>query len=196
MIIHPFSSFSSSHTHIQPTLGDYRLLLDPICSLLIVGIILATTLPVLQHSMIILLNKTPTFLDLPRLRKAIKQTVPQVLDIHKLHVWNPSNGSEVSGMMHVVMRGGEGRMMVQQDDGDVEGEGGRKGGGEGAVAMSKIRHLMHDAGIHNVTIQVCLHFICTYHHHQPSFSSSLPHTHTGRSHTRSRCNPFTSWSSI
>ena len=79
----------------EPLLGRYRVLADPILSLLIVGIILSTTIPVLLQAARVLLNLTPEGVDLKLLRKEIL-AIPHVLDVHALYVWAPSSAVDVS----------------------------------------------------------------------------------------------------
>ena len=61
-------------------------LADPIVSLLIAGLILYSSYGVLRESATVLLEGTPTGMDMPGLIAAIK-SVGGVLDVHDLHVW-------------------------------------------------------------------------------------------------------------
>jgi len=61
-------------------------LADPIVSLLIGGLILYSSYGVLRESCTVLLEGTPTGMDMPALIAAIK-SVGGVLDVHDLHVW-------------------------------------------------------------------------------------------------------------
>ena len=61
-------------------------LADPIVSLLIGGLILYSSYGVLREGCTVLLEGTPTGMDMPALIAAIKN-VGGVLDVHDLHVW-------------------------------------------------------------------------------------------------------------
>ena len=61
-------------------------LADPIVSLLIAALILYTSYGVLRESTTVLLEGTPTGIDMPALIDSIKG-VGGVLDVHDLHVW-------------------------------------------------------------------------------------------------------------
>jgi cobalt-zinc-cadmium efflux system protein len=61
-------------------------LADPVASLLIAGLVLYSSVGVLRESATVLLEGTPTGIDMPALIAAIKN-VGGVLDVHDLHVW-------------------------------------------------------------------------------------------------------------
>ena len=61
-------------------------LADPVVSLLIAGLVLYSSYSVLRESATVLLEGTPTGIDMPAVIAAIK-SVPGVLDVHDLHVW-------------------------------------------------------------------------------------------------------------
>jgi cobalt-zinc-cadmium efflux system protein len=61
-------------------------LADPIVSLLIAGLILYSSYGVLHESATVLLEGTPSGMDMPAIIAAIK-SVGGVLDVHDLHVW-------------------------------------------------------------------------------------------------------------
>jgi cobalt-zinc-cadmium efflux system protein len=61
-------------------------LADPVVSLLIAGLILYSSYGVLRESATVLLEGTPTGMDMPAVISAIT-SVSGVLDVHDLHVW-------------------------------------------------------------------------------------------------------------
>jgi cobalt-zinc-cadmium efflux system protein len=61
-------------------------LADPVVSLLIAGLVLYTSFGVLRESATVLLEGTPTGIDMSAVIAAIK-SVAGVLDVHDLHVW-------------------------------------------------------------------------------------------------------------
>lgn len=64
--------------------------LDPLTSLLIVLIILWNAWKILKESSVILLEGTPSDIELSSLVQSIKD-IPGVLDVHDLHVWSITN---------------------------------------------------------------------------------------------------------
>jgi cobalt-zinc-cadmium efflux system protein len=61
-------------------------LADPVVSLLIAGLILYSSFGVLRESATVLLEGTPSGMDMPAVIAAIK-SVSGVIDVHDLHVW-------------------------------------------------------------------------------------------------------------
>jgi cobalt-zinc-cadmium efflux system protein len=61
-------------------------LADPVVSLLIAGLVLYSSYGVLRESATVLLEGTPTGIDMPAVIAAIK-SVAGVIDVHDLHVW-------------------------------------------------------------------------------------------------------------
>jgi len=64
----------------------HTLLADPVVSMLIAGLILYSSYGVLRESTTVLLEGTPTGIDMPAVISTIKG-VRGVLDVHDLHVW-------------------------------------------------------------------------------------------------------------
>jgi cobalt-zinc-cadmium efflux system protein len=67
-------------------------LADPIVSLLIAGLILYSSYGVLRESATVLLEGTPSGMDMPAVIASIK-SVTGVLDVHDLHVWMVGPGN-------------------------------------------------------------------------------------------------------
>jgi cobalt-zinc-cadmium efflux system protein len=76
-------------------------LADPIVSLLIAALILYSTYDVLRESAAVLLEGTPTGMNMPALIAAIKG-VSGVLDVHDLHVWMVGPGV-IACSCHIVV---------------------------------------------------------------------------------------------
>src|ERR1017187_9967687 len=79
----------------------HTLLADPIVSLLIAGLILYSSYGVLRESATVLLEGTPTGMNMPAVIAAIKG-VRGVLDVHDLHVWMVGPGV-VACSCHIVV---------------------------------------------------------------------------------------------
>lgn len=79
----------------------HTLLADPAVSALIAGLILYSTYGVLRESITVLLEGTPTGIDMPAVIAAIK-AVHGVLDVHDLHVWMVGPGV-VACSCHIVV---------------------------------------------------------------------------------------------
>jgi cobalt-zinc-cadmium efflux system protein len=74
---------------------------DPVVSLSIAALILVSSISVLRESATVLLEGTPTGVDMPALIAAIRGA-PGVLDVHDLHVWMVGPGV-VACSCHIVV---------------------------------------------------------------------------------------------
>eukprot|EP00743_Colponemidia_sp_Colp-15_P005001 GILK01005387.1.p1 GENE.GILK01005387.1~~GILK01005387.1.p1 ORF type:complete len:619 (+),score=66.58 GILK01005387.1:47-1903(+) len=109
--------------------SEERFLADPLCSLIIVAIILKSCVPLLKACVHILLQGVPLEVDLGLLTEQLLK-VEGVLDIHDLHVWQLS-GSKIVGSVHVVTR--------KTDD--------------FARISDAVKLVLHSNGVHSSTIQ-------------------------------------------
>jgi cobalt-zinc-cadmium efflux system protein len=66
--------------------------LDPMFSLIIVGMIIYGGWGLLKDGVLILMNATPPGIDLDEIQKAL-ESIDGIADIHDLHVWNPAADS-------------------------------------------------------------------------------------------------------
>jgi cobalt-zinc-cadmium efflux system protein len=106
-------------------------MIDPIVGAAIGLFIVPRTWMLLKHSVNILLEGTPTGFEFERLRRELK-ALPDVVDVHDLHVWTITSGVDsMSG--HLVV-------------GD---------GGDEQTVLASARQLLHDEfGIEHTTIQI------------------------------------------
>jgi zinc transporter 1 len=116
---------------IKYTDWEWRGVVDPICSLAIVAIIVAGTVPLLRRSLNILLQKVPLHVDVAGLRARVL-AIPGVLSCHDLHVWQ-LNDTKVIGSMHVILD--------------------RRRGASYRRITDEIKVLLHGAGVHASTVQ-------------------------------------------
>jgi zinc transporter 1 len=65
---------------------SWKVYIDPIISLLIAGIILYSTIPLVRHTARIVLQGVPENVDLSALRAALR-ALPGVQGVHELHCW-------------------------------------------------------------------------------------------------------------
>jgi cobalt-zinc-cadmium efflux system protein len=104
--------------------------LDPVTSLLIVGIILVTTWDLLHESMNLALDAVPQSID-PEAVKDYLATLPGVTEIHDLHIWGLST-SEAALTAH----------LVKPDPKDDD------------LVITEARKALHDRfGIRHITLQ-------------------------------------------
>jgi len=76
---------------------------DPVASLVVAVVIVVQVVRLVKASADVLLESTPSDIDLPSMRQAILD-VPGIIDVHDLHVWSLS--SEVRALSaHLVMAG-------------------------------------------------------------------------------------------
>ncbi|KAJ1966142.1 Zinc resistance conferring protein [Dipsacomyces acuminosporus] len=81
--------------------GHWRFYFDPAMSLLINTLIVCVTIPLVKSASFILLNGVPNGVDLDEMRRDLKG-IPNVLNIHDLHVWQLSDTKYVSSV-HVLI---------------------------------------------------------------------------------------------
>ncbi|KAJ1718418.1 Zinc resistance conferring protein, partial [Coemansia erecta] len=81
--------------------GSWRFYFDPAVSLFINTLIVWITVPLVKSASFILLNGVPNSIDLEDLRRDLK-AIPNVLNVHDLHVWQLSDTKNV-GSVHVLI---------------------------------------------------------------------------------------------
>lgn len=118
-------------------LTDYswRFYFDPIISLVITCIILASAIPLCKAASRILLQATPSHIDVDHIREDIED-LPGIVGCHHLHVWQLSDTKLVASL-HV------------QVDFEFKGEGSARY----MELAQAIRKCLHEYGIHSSTIQ-------------------------------------------
>jgi len=84
--------------------GTWTLYLDPAASLIIVALIMWTTIPLVRDCSKILLQGTPSQIELSNIREDLANT-PGVESVHDLHVWQLTEG-KVVGSVHVSLEEG------------------------------------------------------------------------------------------
>ncbi|ORX34276.1 cation efflux protein [Kockovaella imperatae] len=109
--------------------GKWTLYFDPGVSFMITCIILHSAIPLVRSASYILLQGVPSHVSLEDLHEAIRE-ISGVVSVHELHVWQLSESTVVASV-HVLIEPGVDYMNVA--------------GG--------IREVMHQHGIHSVTIQ-------------------------------------------
>jgi zinc transporter 1 len=82
--------------------GTWRFMVDPLCTILIVFIILYNAVPLFKHSVSVLLQGAPARVDLHSLAAALR-TIDGVKSVHALHVWQLTNSNAI-GSVHLVLR--------------------------------------------------------------------------------------------
>jgi len=115
------------------TKWDGRFYMDPTISLIITAIIFSSALPLVKSTSYILLQRVPEHVRLEELRTEI-QSVPGVISIHELHVWQLSESKSIASV-HVYVGKDTDYMGVAAD----------------------IRRVLHEFGVHSSTIQPEVH---------------------------------------
>ncbi|PWA27721.1 hypothetical protein CCH79_00000467 [Gambusia affinis] len=105
------------------------LYLDPTLCIIMVGILLYTTYPLLKESALILLQTVPKQVNIRRLNERLL-SLDGVLAIHDLHIWQLA-GSRIIATAHIKCRDPTSYMEVAK----------------------RIKDFFHDEGIHATTIQ-------------------------------------------
>jgi len=103
--------------------------IDPISSLLIVILIVATTVPLVKRCSMILLQSVPSEIDLDAVRTKTR-LVEGVISVHDLHVWQLVDGMVIASV-HLMIEDGT-------DVGNV---------------VYQVKQIFHTFGIHSSAIQ-------------------------------------------
>lgn len=135
-------SHSTDHRHVNQTLMDlgdpsayhtagpcWVLYLDPSLCIIMVGILLYTTYPLLKESALILLQTVPKQIDMHLLSEKLLG-LDGVLAVHELHIWQLA-GSRIIATAHIKCHDPTAYMDVAK----------------------RIKDFFHDEGIHATTIQ-------------------------------------------
>ncbi|XP_032398958.1 zinc transporter 1a [Etheostoma spectabile] len=139
------NSHTTDHQHVNHTLVDliegptmsamkfagpcWVLYLDPTLCIIMVGILLYTTYPLLKESALILLQTVPKQINMSRLNERLLG-LEGVLAIHELHIWQLA-GSRIIATAHIKCHDPTSYMEVAK----------------------RIKDFFHDEGIHATTIQ-------------------------------------------
>uniref|UniRef100_A0A8C9TM42 Solute carrier family 30 member 1 n=1 Tax=Scleropages formosus TaxID=113540 RepID=A0A8C9TM42_SCLFO len=132
----------SGQQHIRSTISDtptnavktslwpcWVLYLDPALCILVAGILLCSTYPLLKESALILLQAVPKQIDVSRLGGKLRK-LEGVLAIHELHIWQLS-GSRLIATAHIKCQGPASYMDVAR----------------------RVKSFLHDEGVHATTVQ-------------------------------------------
>ncbi|KAM9613370.1 calcium/manganese antiporter SLC30A10 [Trichechus inunguis] len=109
---------------------NWQCYIDPSLTVVMVIIILSSAFPLIKETASILLQMVPKGVDVEDLMSKLS-SVPGISSVHELHIWELING-KIIATLHI---------KYQKDRGYED-------------ASIKIREIFHNAGIHNVTIQL------------------------------------------
>lgn len=136
------NSHATDHQHINHTIVDlteasvrkiagpcWVLYLEPTLCIVMVGILLCTTYPLLKESALILLQTVPKQINMHRLNEQLL-SLDGVLAIHELHIWQLA-GSRIIATAHIKCHDPTSYMEVAK----------------------RIKDFFHNEGIHATTIQ-------------------------------------------
>lgn len=127
VIISALLNIFQKELHIPKIVTDY---IDPVLCLCLVSLILASTLPLLRESALILLQTVPKEIRIKELKRDIVRKIPGIMAVHELHVWKLS-GSKIIATAHVTCHNSVEYMHIAQD----------------------LKSFFHKKGIHSTTIQ-------------------------------------------
>ncbi|KAM9212868.1 calcium/manganese antiporter SLC30A10 isoform 3-T3 [Dugong dugon] len=109
---------------------NWQCYIDPSLTVVMVIIILSSAFPLIKETASILLQMVPKGVDVEELMSKLS-SVPGISSVHELHIWELISG-KIIATLHI---------KYQKDRGYED-------------ASVKIREIFHNAGIHNVTIQL------------------------------------------
>lgn len=116
--------------HDPNNLKHWTVYVDPTLSVIIVIIITASAIPLFKETSFILLQTMPKHVKVDVLKKKLLEEVPEVDNIHELHIWRLT-GEKFIASAHVKRRSLTDYMPV----------------------ADKVKHFFHSMGIHSTTIQ-------------------------------------------
>lgn len=140
---------------------SWRFYADPIISLVITAIILASAIPLCKAASRILLQAVPAGISVDDIKEDI-ETLPGILSCHHLHVWQLSD-TKLIASLHV-------RVAMDFKNEDA---------GRYMELARDIRRCFHDYGIHSVTIQP---EFCMDEEHDHSQAINGHRDHDGHAH--------------
>jgi len=111
--------------------GTWTLYVDPSMSIIMVIIILKTSIPLFKETSKILMNSVPHHIDIKDLRERLMRKLPQIKNVHELHVWQLA-GEKIIASAHV-------KFETPEDYDEV---------------AIKIKDFFHNEGIHSTTVQI------------------------------------------
>jgi cobalt-zinc-cadmium efflux system protein len=106
--------------------------IDPLLSVLVAALVLRSAIDLTRRSAHILLEGAPDWLDLNALRAELHAAVPEVADVHHVHVWMLTEERPLM-TLHAQLRAGA---------------------DQAAVLGALIRHLEESYGVGHVTVQI------------------------------------------
>jgi len=106
--------------------------IDPLISIIFSLYILRKTIPVLKDSYLILMESTPSGIDIAEIKRIIKNH-PEVISVHDIHVWSLSS-KDIYLSAHVVLRS---KTSLEKFD----------------LILEDIKNQLDNIGIHHITIQ-------------------------------------------
>ncbi len=112
--------------------------IDPLLSLFVALLISRSAWILIKKSAHILLEGTPEWLDVDELRKELKEAVPDVEDIHHVHVWSLTSENPLLTLHASVCQGGN----------------------HAQILMAIKKCLQERYGINHSTVQIEADFIC------------------------------------
>ncbi|OAF71896.1 Solute carrier family 30 member 8 [Intoshia linei] len=110
--------------------GDWTQFIDPILSLLLVCIIIASLLPLFKKSALILLQTVPSNINIKALENKLLRNIQGISAVHEFHVWQLA-GKRIIASIHIRVRTIQQYMMIAK----------------------LVKDFFHDNGIHSITVQ-------------------------------------------
>jgi cation diffusion facilitator family transporter len=110
---------------------EYKMYVDPLLSIFMVMLILASVYPLLKESAMVLLQTVPTHIQIEELKKKLLNEIEGTLEVHEFHIWQLT-GNRIIASAHI--------LCSDQTDYMRIGE--------------QVKELFHNEGIHSTTIQL------------------------------------------
>ncbi|KAJ1543325.1 hypothetical protein HK405_009363, partial [Cladochytrium tenue] len=128
--------------------GQWRLYVDPTVSLLICGLIVWSTVPLVKSAAFILLQGVPASVQIDRLRQEIRM-LPGILDVHEFHVWGLSDFKSVASVHILVSEPTSYHGGAKPHDKLLD----PPAPPPYMEIASSVKRLLHSYGVHSTTVQ-------------------------------------------
>jgi zinc transporter 1 len=123
--------------------GHWTLYMDPAISVVITCIIVYSTIPLVKSASYILLQSAPSSISIDTLRRDIL-SIPDIVDIHELHVWQLSETQTIASV-HIVVPTPTNKDFATMNPQEMEKRY--------MELAAKVKHKLHGHGIHSTTVQ-------------------------------------------
>jgi cobalt-zinc-cadmium efflux system protein len=94
--------------------------IDPLLSFLVAGLVLVGAVDLVRRSAHILLEGTPKQMDASKIRESLMESLPELLDVHHIHVWSLTETRPLVTLHVVIEEGSDPNHVLERVRGVLE----------------------------------------------------------------------------